>query len=243
MIPKKLHYVWVGGKPIPKKIKEIMNRAKKVLGSDWTIKVWTEKEFDINSNPYTKYWHQKGQWSFVSDYIRAYAIQKEGGWYTDTDVWLSKTLDPLCKFDYVASRTYVVENTMSVVGAKKGHRILKDYLDLVCHPNLYKMPPKIMATDLHTYALRMHHDIPDENIDSFIGNTAVLRENILQIKTNDENIAIHEHHDNWKGTSDLNVSKYYHKKVKSFNESNQKLINKNIKKRNRMFKKIERLIK
>lgn len=85
MIPKKIHYVWVGGKEKPKNIRKCMKSWKKHL-KDYEIIEWNENNFDINSHPFVKAAYNAKKWAFVSDYIRAYVIYNEGGIYLDTDV-------------------------------------------------------------------------------------------------------------------------------------------------------------
>ena len=244
MIPKKIHYIWVGGKPLPQKIQDMIEHNKKVLGKGWKINIWTEKDFNINSNDFTKYWYSKKQWAFVSDYMRAYFVNKHGGFYLDTDIKLSKSLDSLTKYNYVASRTYVTNNTMSIFGSKKDSEILKLYMDVISNPLMVTKPPKIMSTHIHTYAISKFHNIPNINKDFINKDIAVLTEDKLQIDVNNKkNIAIHEHHDNWKGTSDLTISKYYLNKVNKFGNESERWINKRVSKKQKLHKKIDKLVR
>lgn len=84
-IPKKIHYVWVGGKEKPADIRRCMKTWKKHL-QDYEIIEWNEENFDIDSHPFVKSAYQAKKWAYVSDYIRAYAIYEQGGIYLDTDV-------------------------------------------------------------------------------------------------------------------------------------------------------------
>lgn len=128
MIPKKIHYVWVGGKEKPADIQRCMNTWKKHL-SDYEIIEWNENNFDIESHPFTKSAYAAKKWAYVSDYIRAYAIYNEGGIYLDTDVLI---LDDFEKF--LNDRAFVgYENPdypfTAVFGAEKGHPFVKSILD------------------------------------------------------------------------------------------------------------------
>jgi mannosyltransferase OCH1-like enzyme len=50
MIPKILHYVWVGGKPMPERVlQDIASWCR--FCPDYEVKLWNEKNFDINSVP------------------------------------------------------------------------------------------------------------------------------------------------------------------------------------------------
>ena len=92
MIPKKIHYVWVGGKDKPKDIKKCMKTWLPHL-KDYEIIEWNEKNFDINSHPFCKAAYEAKKWAYVSDYIRAYVIYNEGGIYLDTDVLILDNFD------------------------------------------------------------------------------------------------------------------------------------------------------
>lgn len=127
-IPKKIHYVWVGGNPIPPKIKRCMNTWKKHL-KDFEIIEWNEKNFDINSHPFCKAAYEAKKWAYVSDYIRAYAIYNEGGVYLDTDNIVVDDID-----DLLINRAFVgYENDeypfTACFGAEKHHPLLKKLLD------------------------------------------------------------------------------------------------------------------
>jgi hypothetical protein len=66
----------------------------KEFGKDYTIKKWDEESFNIDDTPtFVQDAYKNKKWAFVSDYVRALALYKEGGIYLDTDVELRKTLD------------------------------------------------------------------------------------------------------------------------------------------------------
>lgn len=128
MIPKKIHYVWVGGQPKPKFIQRCMKTWEKHL-SGYEIKEWNETNFDIDSHPFVKQAYKEKKWAYVSDYIRAYAIYTEGGIYLDTDVIV---LDDLTQF--LDNKAFVgFENEIypftAVFGAEPGHPFIKEMLD------------------------------------------------------------------------------------------------------------------
>ena len=127
MIPKIIHYVWVGGNPKPQNIQRCMKTWTKHL-QDYQIIEWTEHNFDIHENKYVEQAYQAKKWAFVSDYIRAKAVCEMGGIYMDTDVLV---LDDL--HDLLNNRAFVgfenKENPFTAVfGAEKGHPLIKDML-------------------------------------------------------------------------------------------------------------------
>lgn len=127
MIPKKIHYVWVGGKDKPKDIKKCMKTWQKHL-KDYEIIEWNENNFDINSHPFCKAAYQAKKWAYVSDYIRAYVIYNEGGIYLDTDVLILDNFD-----NFINHKAFVgFENSefpfTAVFGAEAKHPLLKSML-------------------------------------------------------------------------------------------------------------------
>lgn len=47
MIPKKIHYCWFGGSPLPDVVKKYIETWKKYC-PDYEIKEWNENNFDVN---------------------------------------------------------------------------------------------------------------------------------------------------------------------------------------------------
>ena len=125
MIPKIIHYVWVGGNPKPKNIQRCMKTWRKHL-KDYKIIEWNENNFDIHENKYVEEAYKAKKWAFVSDYIRAKAVYEYGGIYLDTDVLnLEELLDNAAFVGFENK-----DNPFTAVfGAQKHHPLLKDMLD------------------------------------------------------------------------------------------------------------------
>lgn len=136
-IPKKIHYVWVGGNDKPKDIKKCMKTWQKHL-QGYEIIEWNEKNFDIDSHPFVKAAYKAKKWAYVSDYIRAYVIYNEGGIYLDTDVILLDNFDEFLNHKaFVGFENYDHPFT-AVFGAEKKHPLLKKMLDYYDNLDTYK---------------------------------------------------------------------------------------------------------
>ena len=94
MIPKKIHYCWFGGKPLPKDVEACIASWKKYC-PDYEIVRWDEGNYDVTKHPFMKAAYEAKCWAFVSDYARLDVIAQNGGIYLDTDVELLKNLDPV----------------------------------------------------------------------------------------------------------------------------------------------------
>jgi len=128
IIPKTIHYVWMGGKEKPKAIKKCMKTWKKHL-SDYEFIEWNEKNFDINSHPFVKAAYKAKKWAFVSDYVRAWAIYNYGGIYLDTDVFVISSLNELLENKAFVGYEHPDFPFTAVFGAVKYHPLIKDMKD------------------------------------------------------------------------------------------------------------------
>lgn len=63
---------------------------------DWELRLWTESNFDCESNPFVREAYRQGLYAFVSDYVRLWAVHLHGGIYLDIDVELLRPLDDIC---------------------------------------------------------------------------------------------------------------------------------------------------
>ena len=82
IIPKVIHYCWYGKGELPKLAKKCIKSWKKYC-PDYKIVCWNEENFDITQNKYAKEAYEAGKWAFVSDYVRLWALEREGGLYMD----------------------------------------------------------------------------------------------------------------------------------------------------------------
>ena len=94
LIPKKIHYTWFGGNPLPDKYKKWIDSWRKYC-PEYEIIEWNESNYDVSKNQYMLDAYKNKKWGFVSDYARLDIIYSEGGIYLDTDVELVMRLDEL----------------------------------------------------------------------------------------------------------------------------------------------------
>lgn len=97
MIPKIIHYCWYGRSEMPEVAQKCIASWHELM-PDWEYKLWNEDNFDINRVPYTKEAYEAKKFAFVSDYVRLWALNFEGGVYLDTDVEVLKPFDDLMHY-------------------------------------------------------------------------------------------------------------------------------------------------
>lgn len=136
-IPRIIHYCWFGGKEKPDIVKRCIDSWERNL-SEYEIKEWNESNFDINCNSYVSEAYKSRKFAFVSDYVRVYALYKFGGIYLDTDVEVFKSFDDMLyheSFWGFEQENYIATST---IGAIKGNKLIKIFLDSYEEKNFIK---------------------------------------------------------------------------------------------------------
>ena len=141
---------------------------------DYEIRLWDTDSFDVYSVPYVKEAFDAGKWAFAADYIRIYALYKEGGIYLDSDVKVLKPFDAFLGYPFFSCMEYhptqvardhasypvdtdgrrITEGYVSgiqiqaaVMGAQAGNPFLKDVLDWYGEQHFLR-PDGTLATDV-----------------------------------------------------------------------------------------------
>lgn len=129
MIPKVIHYIWVGNNPLGALQKECIDSWRRYL-PEYQLKLWNESNLpeSVLNHPYVKEMYGKKRWAFVSDYIRFWILNKEGGIYLDTDTEILRSLNPLLDHEVFLGRTKDGFVAAGVIGAVAGHRFIGDCL-------------------------------------------------------------------------------------------------------------------
>ena len=94
MIPKKIHYIWFGGKPLTPLAQTCLDSWEQNCPG-YEIVRWDESNFNVEANAYCAQAYKAKKWAFASDYARLWVLVHEGGIYMDTDVELLAPLDTL----------------------------------------------------------------------------------------------------------------------------------------------------
>jgi mannosyltransferase OCH1-like enzyme len=100
VIPKIIHQIWLGDKPMPKQHwRWRMELA--AMNLDWEIKLWDDNSLTAEGlmlgNLYKPYWSHAS----VSNFVRLWIVERYGGVYLDTDMEPLKPIDPLVELGSV----------------------------------------------------------------------------------------------------------------------------------------------
>lgn len=132
MIPKKIHYIWLGGKTKPSLAIACINSWKRTL-PDYEIIEWNEENLNLQKlckeSRFLDACVRLKLWAFASDWLRLYILYKEGGIYLDTDVEVLKSYNELLAnimFIGLEKDNYI---GTGVIGAEKDNQTIKKLLD------------------------------------------------------------------------------------------------------------------
>lgn len=107
-IPKKIHQIWVGSKPVPKLILQFAEKFKE-LNPDWEYKLWRDKDIDNFKLKNKQAYDKASNCGSKSDIARYNILYKEGGIYFDTDFLPLKALDDLIYLEFFTGTGWLDE--------------------------------------------------------------------------------------------------------------------------------------
>ena len=132
MIPKKLHYIWLGNNSKPNLMDICINSWREKL-PDYEIIEWNETNLnffqEVENNSFLKECYKRKLWAFLSDYFRMKVLYEQGGIYLDTDMQIVKTLDAFLKDDFFIGMESRGIISAGIIGAVPNHPVIKEILD------------------------------------------------------------------------------------------------------------------
>ncbi len=130
MIPKIIHFIWVGSAPKPQLVIDCINTWRTYC-PDYEIMEWGSECLNEINNQYVQEAFQAKKWAFVSDYIRLWALSKFGGFYFDSDLEVTNNIDTFRNHKFVTgyeSIAGIVYPFTAFMGAEKGSVIISELL-------------------------------------------------------------------------------------------------------------------
>lgn len=210
MIPKKIHYCWLGGGKFSAMEEKCLASWRKYC-PDYEIIRWDESNYDFTIHPYMRQALEAKKWGFVPDYARLDIVHKHGGIYLDTDVELVRTLDDLlsnkCFMGFESP--YFVALGLGF-GAEAGHPLLQEmmqdydnYSFITPEGKLNMLPsPKIQTELLKKHGLKEY----DGRIQTINGDVTVYPTEYFsprslvtkQVTLTENTFSIHLGHGSWQ---------------------------------------------
>ena len=129
MIPKIIHYVWLGNAPLPEDMQKCMDSWKKWM-PEYQLMRWDDEAIRDIDSVFVREALMERKWAFASDVIRLYAIHKYGGIYMDTDMEVISNLNEFEDKDLVFGLEDSGEpNAAIVIVNKKHNKYIKKLYD------------------------------------------------------------------------------------------------------------------
>lgn len=138
MIPKQIHYIWLGKQEKSFLVQRCM-ATWLVFLKGWKIQCWNEDNLPI-THPYVKKALNCRQYAFASDYLRFYILEKYGGVYLDTDVEIIANLEPFLNLNVFLGYESPDRINGAIIGGAANHaffkRVLNEYDKISQNQNL-----------------------------------------------------------------------------------------------------------
>lgn len=175
VIPKKIHYCWFGGKPLPSQFQKNIETWKKYC-PDYEIICWNEDNYDIKKCSYMHEAYQAKKWGFVPDYARLDIIYQYGGIYLDTDVEMLRPWDELLSYEFFCgfeSREYVALGLG--FGGCAGNHIIKEMMQQYEQMHFINSDGTLnqVASPVYQTEILLNHGLKCNNKFQIIENCAV----------------------------------------------------------------------
>lgn len=142
MIPKVIHYIWLGGNELPKTYSDCIESWHD-YASDFEIKLWNEESyrtyFGIDS--FVEEMLKSRKYAFAADYIRCQVLYEFGGIYLDTDMELVRNIDKLCSHIAFLGEEDTHKPSCGILGCKPQFWLFGELMRAVKHANgLFTIP-------------------------------------------------------------------------------------------------------
>jgi len=131
VIPKNIHFVWLGG-PFPQKYERLKETWEK-QHPDWNIKVWGDKDAESFGMVNKKIFDAVSNYGVKSDIFRYEILYRHGGIYTDTDYECLLSFDDFLYLDFFAGTGWnpwpVVFN--GLLACTSGNKYMGNIIDAI----------------------------------------------------------------------------------------------------------------
>jgi hypothetical protein len=212
MIPKVIHYVWLGGAKPNTVVENIDSWHKKL--PNYKFIEWNEKNWPIDELEFTKESYNNGKFAYVSDVIRLDVLNKVGGIYLDTDIQVHKDFAPLLKNNCFWGMMYNNALGTSVIGSTSNNNLIQNMLSMykglsfneVNNSHYYNNNNAILTKFILKYNIGFKLENKIQVLDD---NVIILPKEYFTFPTNNKKIDYSDHlfMNSW-GSSDNLLKKY-----------------------------------
>ena len=166
MIPKKIHYIWLGKNSYPNLMDICINSWREKL-PEYEIIEWNEENLnfyeEIEKNRFLKECYNRKLWAFLSDYFRIKVLYEEGGVYLDTDMQIIKNIDKLLSNDFFIGAESEKVISAGIIGVIPKHPLMKKILEFysvaIWNEPIFTIPDIITRVINREYDFQINEDI------------------------------------------------------------------------------------
>lgn len=166
-IPKRLHQVWLGPRPVPQRWAERWRRKHR----GWAYRLWREADIEAvlhdQLRPAWAHFLEVERWHGAADVGRLAILLREGGVYVDIDSEPVRSLDgaPFMRGTFFAGLEFGTPEapervTNGIIGAEPNHPILVDYAKRIAHAEVIEPPWRTVGGGFLTDAVLGNRDVP-----------------------------------------------------------------------------------
>ena len=207
MVEKTIHYVWLGSKEVPENLTVFIENWRR-LHPEWEIIKWNEENFDCESNDWTRLALEQKNYSLAADVIRSNVLLNYGGVYLDADIELFKSFDELAdENDFFIGYETDFWFGCAVLGAKKGHKIMREVYERYLTPckELKANPNMLCVLNFSATIKRLYGVKLDGKTKKIEDNAKLLSTDYFfpqhyithRTKMTDNTVAVHHYSSTW----------------------------------------------
>ena len=130
MIPKILHYIWLGNNKLPEIQIKCIDSWKKHM-PEYEFRLWNESNLNLDLTPDVRKNYNRERYGFCVDPLRMQIIYEFGGIYLDTDVMLLQSLEQhigQAEIFFVKAHSKRINSGLGF-GATPGHPLILELLN------------------------------------------------------------------------------------------------------------------
>ncbi|PRY82462.1 glycosyltransferase family 32 protein [Alkalibacterium olivapovliticus] len=214
MIPKVIHYIWLGD-TMPNELQNYVNSWEKAL-PDYTFIKWSMSNWNNESKyPIVRDCLANKMYAHASDIIRLDVLLSYGGIYLDTDVSIHKSFDSLLDTPLFLGRIYRNLLGSAVIGSEKNNQllktILKEYENITLNEIKYGNRFDTNNSTLTYFFLDNYNDFKLDNVNQTMndGTKIFKKEYFEQPSVNSHiNYAVHHYMGSWRNKTNSAFEKF-----------------------------------
>lgn len=130
MIPKIIHFIWLGTKEKPELVDKCISSWKRFC-PEYEIREWNDENTQHIDNLFFREACKHKKYAFASDFLRLYILNLHGGFYCDTDLEITQSLDCFLDNEFLTGFEIFnkrIQPVTALMGAIPNQRIISDLL-------------------------------------------------------------------------------------------------------------------